>query len=337
MSTIPQNKTIEIPFNSIFIPEDENARTKFDKKKFDELVESIKLHGLLEPLVVVNGGKGEHKYRLKAGYRRAAALKQLKVGSQLISVTVAEDDGPIKMLVENVQREDLTSYDLAQALHDLETGEYAGPYDRDEEGKAKKYTKKDLCDQVGLGLSHVTNLIRAWANLGREAKRAWKKHNVPTTVVFGWAKMPEDEQDAAVAVWEKLHTEREKQDDTFGEGNVPGKPKKRKKGKGGKDEGGRRTSKVDAFVKGAKQTLLSAKLDVLKWKLEHVAKGVTDKAALEAEIAVVEFMVSGGNTKKFPGVTTEDEKAYAKWFAAQQKAEAEAAEAEEEEEAGDEE
>jgi ParB/RepB/Spo0J family partition protein len=313
--TTPQNKTIEITFNSIFIPDDENSRSKL--KKIDELAESIKEHGLLEPLVVVNGGKGEQKYRLKAGYRRAAALKKLRWGDKLVAVTVAEeDDGPIKTLVENIQREDLPAYDLAQTLHDLETGDYNGPYERDEEGKAKKYTKQELMAKTGLGLAHLTNLIRAHKNLGKEAKNAWRRHDVPVTVVFKWAAMSEEEQEAAVALWTHRNEQRLAEDKGAGAKAKGKKGKKGKKGAKAKGGGEERTT----FIKGAKAAVAVAWVDVLKWKLEHEAKGVTEKAAIEAQIGTIEFLAQGKG-RHLPNVTKADEKAYEKWYAEQLAAE----------------
>ena len=310
MTAKQEASVFEAPFNSILIPDDENARHKL--KKIDELAESIREHGLLEPLVVVNGGTEDQPYRLKAGYRRAAALKLLKWGSKPVAVSLAkEDDGPLKMLVENIQREDLASADLAQSLYELEEGEYNGPYERDEAGKAKKYTKKELMAKTGLGLNHLTNLIRAHKNLGRDAKTAWRKYEVPTTVVFKWAAMEEAEQEAAVALWVKRHEERLAQDSAD-----PTKPKKGSKGKKGKKGKKDKDGSADVFIKGAKAAVASAWCDVLQWKLENEAKGVTEKAALEAQIATLDFLVKGKG-RTFPNVTKADEKAYEQWFAAE--------------------
>lgn len=178
------NEQKSVPFNSIDIPTPENARTLM--QGIDELAAQIKEHGLLQSLTVTNGGLGDKPYRLVAGFRRAAALKLLKWGSQDVPVILVPAEGrAIKNLVENVGREDLSAADLAQRLHDLSTGEY--PREKDE--IAIKYAVKELAEKTGLSGSHVTNLIRAHINLAPEVRKAWVKEEIPQNVIFKAAAM----------------------------------------------------------------------------------------------------------------------------------------------------
>ena len=83
----------------------------------NELVESIRIHGILEPLVVAKTPAG---YQIIAGERRWKAAKT--VGLKAVPVIIKETTprGMLEMaLVENVQREDLNPLDRAQAYKRL--------------------------------------------------------------------------------------------------------------------------------------------------------------------------------------------------------------------------
>lgn len=186
MTTAIVNETKNVAFNIIDVPEDENARSVMEG--IDELAAEIERDGLLQNLVVSNGGKGEKTYRLVAGFRRAAALKMLKWGAKTVPVTVVPAQGrAIKNLTENIHRKDLSTADLAQRLHDLESGDY--PRDPDEE--VIVYTKESLAEQLGLSVSHITNLIRAHVNLADSARKEWQKNGLPQNLVFKMAGMVE--------------------------------------------------------------------------------------------------------------------------------------------------
>lgn len=311
------NEAMNIPFNQIEIDEEENSRR--DLTNIDKLAASIKESGgLLESLVVTRNPEGsKFPFRLGAGYRRAAALKSLKWGSNPVPATVtADDDRAIKNLVENLEREDLPSVDLAERLLQLENGEAPGSIGR-------KYTKKELAAKTGLSVSHTTNLIRAAKNLVIEVKNLWRKFNVPTTVVFEWSALSEEEQHAAIAKYEhdqKRIKERKAAAGESGDGSTKGK-KGSKKGKKGEDD------KHKAIVKGAKASMLENFKEVLEWQMETGRiKGAADKAAAIAQIDTLRFML--GDLQKFPNVTKADEKDHAAWIAEQNAAEEEAEEEE---------
>jgi len=189
MSSIIVNETKNVAFNIIEVPEEENARTVL--KGIPELAEEIRRDGLLQNLVVSNGGKGERTYRLVAGFRRAAALKLLKWGDKTVPVTVVPAQGrAIKNLAENIHRDELCTADLAARLHDLSTGDY--PRDKGEERVV--YSKDDLAAQLGLSVSHITNLIRAHANLAGSVRKAWQKDELPQNLIFKAAGMNSKEE-----------------------------------------------------------------------------------------------------------------------------------------------
>jgi ParB family chromosome partitioning protein len=101
----------EVPVADIR-PSPRNPRRTLDD--IDELADSIRAHGLLQPIVV---GRVDAGYELVAGHRRLAAVQQL--GWARVPAIVRDeepDDAYILMLVENLQREDLTPKEEAAAL-----------------------------------------------------------------------------------------------------------------------------------------------------------------------------------------------------------------------------
>lgn len=103
-------------------------RTEFDNAKIDELAESIRLHGVMQPVTVrkrkdvrvieLNGiSIKSEKYELVAGERRWRAAKKLGVNKIPCIVSDADDKyAALMSLVENLQREDLEFFDCAEAL-----------------------------------------------------------------------------------------------------------------------------------------------------------------------------------------------------------------------------
>lgn len=95
-------------------------RIHFDEEKLDELAESIKTHGVLQPLVAIN--KGDY-YELIAGERRLRASK--KAGLATVPVVVKKDEDLSEQeklelaLIENIQRHDLNLIEEAKSYHKL--------------------------------------------------------------------------------------------------------------------------------------------------------------------------------------------------------------------------
>jgi len=98
----------------------EGIRQTLDKEPLDELAASIKMHGILQPLVVEPGDEG--RYNLQIGRRRMAAAKM--VGLEKVPAIVLEDplspENSLAMrLVENLHRENLDPLDEAEAYSAL--------------------------------------------------------------------------------------------------------------------------------------------------------------------------------------------------------------------------
>jgi ParB family chromosome partitioning protein len=93
-------------------------RKIFDEEKLSELSESIKEHGLLQPIVVVEND--DNSYTLIAGERRLRAHKLAKI-EQIKAIIVDADELKLRelALIENIQRDDLNVIELAYCYAQL--------------------------------------------------------------------------------------------------------------------------------------------------------------------------------------------------------------------------
>lgn len=98
-------------------PNRDQPRKKFDQETIEELAESIKMYGVIQPIVVT---KKEGYYSIIAGERRWRASKV--AGLTEIPAIIREDDERKNKeiaLIENIQREDLNAYDKAVGIKSL--------------------------------------------------------------------------------------------------------------------------------------------------------------------------------------------------------------------------
>lgn len=138
-----QHSIVEIPVSKI-LSNPFQPRLDFNEEKLKELAESIRVHGVLQPVIVAEAGEG---YRLIAGERRtrAAALAGLTVIPAVIR-NLNNQDMLEWALIENIQRQDLNPVEEAKALSFLFT-EF-------------KLTHREIADRVGRSRSYVTNALR---------------------------------------------------------------------------------------------------------------------------------------------------------------------------------
>ncbi len=128
-------------------------RRTFDQEKLQELADSIKEFGVVEPIIVK---KSIHGYEIVAGERRckAARIAGLETVPAVIKEFSDEDMMQIALL-ENIQREDLTAIEEAEAYANLV-------------GKLG-ISQEELARRVGKSRSYVTNMI-GLLNLPQEVK-----------------------------------------------------------------------------------------------------------------------------------------------------------------------
>ena len=125
-------------------PNRNQPRKQFDEEALEELAESIKRYGLIQPIIVT---KKEGYYQIVAGERRWRASK--KAGLTTIKAIVREDDEKKNKeiaLIENIQREDLNAVEKAMGMKLL-----MDEYD---------LTQVQLAEIVGKGRSTVANTLR---------------------------------------------------------------------------------------------------------------------------------------------------------------------------------
>jgi ParB family chromosome partitioning protein len=128
------------------VPQKGQPRQHFDTKKLDELAQSIREHGLIEPLVVRRIPASD-RLELVAGERRWRALQRAGLREALVVVKdVSAKDAFELALIENVQREDLNPIELAEAYERLL---------RDHE-----YTQEALADRLGKDRTTIANALR---------------------------------------------------------------------------------------------------------------------------------------------------------------------------------
>lgn len=138
-----QGNVFECPIEKL-VAQQHQPRQHFDKDRLDELAQSIREHGLIEPLVVRRRGE---QFEIIAGERRWRAAQRAGLREVLVVVRdVSTKDAFELALIENVQREDLNAIEFAEALKRL----------LEEHG----YTQESLADRLGKDRSTIANALR---------------------------------------------------------------------------------------------------------------------------------------------------------------------------------
>lgn len=119
-------------------------RKNIDEEKLSELAQSIKLHGLISPILV---RKFDSKYEIIAGERRFHACRMAGITRVPVIVKDVSDDASFKLsLIENIQREDLNPMEESEAYATLK--EQFG------------LTHQEIAESVMKDRSTITNALR---------------------------------------------------------------------------------------------------------------------------------------------------------------------------------
>lgn len=134
----------EIDINKI-VPDPDQHRKTFHDDTISELAESIKVHGIIQPLIVRKEGS---KYKIVAGERRyrASQLAGLEKLPVIVRDDISDRDAAEIALIENLQREDLNPVDEAMGYEKL-ISDFG-------------ITQEEAADRVGKSRSAVTNSLR---------------------------------------------------------------------------------------------------------------------------------------------------------------------------------
>jgi ParB family chromosome partitioning protein len=132
-----------VPVRDI-LPNPDQPRRVFDDEALATLADSIRRHGLLQPLVV---RRVEGRYELIAGERRLRAAERAGLEAVPVIVRHADPEERLELaLIENLQRENLTPLEEAEAYRHLMEG-YA-------------LTQEEIAQRVGKSRPTVTNTLR---------------------------------------------------------------------------------------------------------------------------------------------------------------------------------
>ena len=141
-----ENKTNKLSLSEI-IPNKYQPRKNFDEDNLDDLTNSIKERGVIQPIIVRISNSNDAKYEIIAGERRWLAARKAGLHDIPVVVTEADDLKSLEFaIVENVQRHDLNPLEEAQGYKRL-IDEFS--YDQE---KVSKF--------IGKSRSYITNSLR---------------------------------------------------------------------------------------------------------------------------------------------------------------------------------
>ncbi len=173
----PMGETAEIDIDRI-VPNPTQPRKEFDEEALDELAESIRQLGIIQPLTVRKGADG--RYVLISGERRWRAARRAGLAALPVYIREVDDENLHAMaLVENFQRQDLNAIEIALGLQRLI--------------EECHLTQEALSQKVGKNRSSVANYLRL-LKLPDELQLALKEGLVSMGHAKAIAGLPEREQ-----------------------------------------------------------------------------------------------------------------------------------------------
>ena len=140
----PEKNNVSI---SDLVPNKYQPRKIFDEESLEDLTNSIKERGMIQPIIVRSSSDDKSKYEIIAGERRWIAAQRAGLHSVAVVITEADDLKSLEFaIVENVQRNDLNPLEEAQGYKRL-IDEFS--YDQEKVGKF-----------IGKSRSHIANCLR---------------------------------------------------------------------------------------------------------------------------------------------------------------------------------
>jgi len=142
----------------------QQPRQSFDYQALEELIASITIHGILQPLIVTQSAGG--RYELVAGERRLRAAKAINLKTVPAIVRTISRQSKLELaLIENIQRKDLNSIEEAEAYQKLiyEFG----------------LTQEEMAKRVGKNRATIANTLRL-LNLPSEIQKSLRDGRITT-------------------------------------------------------------------------------------------------------------------------------------------------------------
>jgi ParB/RepB/Spo0J family partition protein len=172
-----------------------NPRQQIDRDELNELANDIKSRGLLYPLLVWEASiNGEPRNVLIGGHRRREAIKMLFEAKQdhglakAVPVRIVRGsllDARVAALADNIQRKQLSSYELTQEIMAL----------KENEG----LDQSEIARRLNKHRSWVSQFVTAYSKAGDVLRAAWQRGTLPDDDVRSLAKLPTREQAKAVS------------------------------------------------------------------------------------------------------------------------------------------
>jgi len=142
----PDDTLLNVSIEQI-VPNPKQPRKYFPEKSLQELAQSIRVQGVLQPLIVRRHPSLKNCFELVAGERRWRALQQLELFQVPVVLRKIKDEELLEIsLLENIQREDLTIIEEAHSYQELL--------------QVHGYTQEELAKRIGKDRSTISNLIR---------------------------------------------------------------------------------------------------------------------------------------------------------------------------------
>ncbi len=137
------HKTSTLPVNKLF-PNPDQPRKAMEEEGLKALAESLKVHGIVQPLVV---REKDGSFEIVAGERRWRAAQLVGITEVPVTFFEGSDQDAMEVsLIENIQREDLSPLEIAQAILDL-TSEFS-------------LTQEEVAKKLGWSRVSITNKLR---------------------------------------------------------------------------------------------------------------------------------------------------------------------------------
>ncbi len=173
---------VEIPLTEIR-SNPYQPRKEFDEKSLSEFAESIKEHGVIQPIIVKKSIKG---YEIIAGERRTRASKM--AGKTTIPAIIRDFSDQEMMeiaLIENIQREDLNPIEEAEALAKII--------------ESSKMTQEEAAKKFGKSRSYITNIL-GLLGLPEQTKQYVREGKISMGHARVLSKLSNDDQINSLAV-----------------------------------------------------------------------------------------------------------------------------------------
>ena len=151
LSSLIGETKVEIQKNRLgisdLIPNKYQPRKIFDEENLNELANSIKERGILQPIIVRKSNDDQSKFEIIAGERRWLAAQKVGLHDVPVVITVADDLKSLEFaIVENVQRHDLNPLEEAQGYKKL-IDEFS-------------YDQEKVSQFIGKSRSYIANALR---------------------------------------------------------------------------------------------------------------------------------------------------------------------------------